>query len=158
MARKEKTKGSKETPGKATGKKAQAKAKAKPNAKVQAEARGGEALPPPHFHRDAQGDPRAEVPEGQAGLAGLCGFLESDLQGSIAACDRLLGILDRVAAGAVAGYERTGNAFRLVLTPEGASLVPLATGAVAGCQVPLDRFREMVAAWRAFLLGTAPET
>ena len=100
------------------------------------------------MYRDANGDPRVEIPEDWAAL-GL--FLESDLQGSVAACNHLLGGLGSVADGVIESFQRTGNACRLSLTGETAAIAPLFDETVPPCELALERLIEVVSRWCAFL-------
>jgi hypothetical protein len=78
-------------------------------------------------------------------------FLESDLQGSVAACDHLLGGLGSVEGGVIESFQRTGNACRLSLTGETAAIAPLFDETVPPCELTLGRLTEVVSRWRAFL-------
>jgi uncharacterized protein YacL (UPF0231 family) len=65
------------------------------------------------FYSDADGVPRA-LCEGPGRV--LAGFLESDLQDSLAAAHEVLRAVDEVASGRSASWERTGNAYTLSLS------------------------------------------
>jgi uncharacterized protein YacL (UPF0231 family) len=71
------------------------------------------------FHRDAAGDPRAQ---GKTGQDLLVAWLEGDVQGSAALGRKILAAVDKVTAGDLDEWERTGNVYTLTLSPEGADL------------------------------------
>ena len=52
----------------------------------------------------------------------VAGFLESDLQDSPAAAREVLSAIERVESGREPSWERTGNAYTLTLSPEGATI------------------------------------
>lgn len=54
----------------------------------------------------------------------LAQYLESEIQDSPEMARRLLDLVDLVASGDPAGWEETGNAYTLTLTPEGATIQP----------------------------------
>jgi uncharacterized protein YacL (UPF0231 family) len=101
------------------------------------------------FYRDAAGDPRARC-KGAAGEA-LARFLESDLQGSVKHGREILRALGRVEAGKLGHWEKTGNAFTLTLSPDGATLVDEAEEETEPVEIPLARLKEAVADWTAFV-------
>jgi uncharacterized protein YacL (UPF0231 family) len=104
------------------------------------------------FHRDAAGDPRAQGKEGREILAG---WLESDLQGSAALGHKILAAVDKVAAGDLDEWERTGNLYTLTLSPEGADLRVELTGdeetAAEPLHLSLAELRDAIARWVGFV-------
>jgi uncharacterized protein YacL (UPF0231 family) len=104
------------------------------------------------FHRDAAGDPRVEADEGRDHLAG---WLESDVQENAALGRKILAAIDKVTAGDLDEWERTGNVYTLTLSPEGADLrVELDVDAEAvpePLHVPLAELRDAIARWVEFV-------
>ncbi len=72
----------------------------------------------PRFYFDDAGDPRAR------GESFLARFLESDVQGSAATAREILDAVGRVEAGDEDEWEMTGNAFTLLVSPDGAAIEP----------------------------------
>lgn len=70
------------------------------------------------FYFDDAGDPRAR------GESLLARFLESDVQGSAGTAREILAALDRVESGEEDEWETTGNAFTLLVSPDGAAIEP----------------------------------
>jgi uncharacterized protein YacL (UPF0231 family) len=99
------------------------------------------------FHRDAAGDPRAR---GEKEHQLLADWLESDVQDSAALGRKILSAIDKVAAGKLDDWERTGNSFTLTLSPEGADLEPELDEAEP-LHLPLRELREAVVRWVDFL-------
>jgi uncharacterized protein YacL (UPF0231 family) len=100
----------------------------------------------PEHYRDAAGDPRAKGHDQR-----LAGFLESDLQDSPAAAQEILHAIDRVESGREASWERTGNAYTLSLSPEGAMIVDENAEDARPHSLPLATLRQAVADWAGFL-------
>jgi uncharacterized protein YacL (UPF0231 family) len=102
------------------------------------------------FHRDAAGDPRAHADKGRKLLAQ---WLESDMQGSAASGRKVLAAIDKVAAGTLDDWERTGNAYTLSLSPEGAEIEPELDDDAEPLHLPLAELREAIVRWVEFLEG-----
>jgi len=103
------------------------------------------------FHRDADGAPRARAGEGRDHLAG---WLESDVQENAALGRKILAAADKVAAGDLDEWERTGNVYTLTLSPEGADLrleLDDVEGEAAPLHLPLAELRDAVARWVGFV-------
>jgi uncharacterized protein YacL (UPF0231 family) len=96
------------------------------------------------FHRDAAGDPRAQAGKGRELLAR---WLESDVQGSAASARKVLAAIDKVAAGKLDDWERTGNAYTLTLAPDGAEIEPDLDEDAEPLHLSLAELREAVARW-----------
>jgi uncharacterized protein YacL (UPF0231 family) len=106
------------------------------------------------FHRDAAGDPRAQ---GKTGQDLLAAWLESDVQGSAALGKKILAAVDKVRAGDLDEWERTGNVYTLTLSPEGADL-RLALDSLDGLDgkteplhLSLADLRDAIARWVDFV-------
>ena len=106
----------------------------------------GKSPVPLEFYDDEAGDPRAR---GGPGRDLLARFLESDVQGSAAHGREILAAIDRVTAGKEARWERTGNAYTLVLRPGGAAIEPEMDENAAPLHLPLAELRQAVAGWVA---------
>lgn len=100
------------------------------------------------FYWDAAGDPRATC-EGPGEV--VAGFLESDLQGSIASAHEVLRALDSVESGDIPEWERTGNAYTLELNPEGATFWNEMNEDAEPYTLSLAQTRQVVADWVSFL-------
>lgn len=100
------------------------------------------------FYWDAAGDPRA-LCKGPGEM--VAGFLESDLQGSIASAHEVLRALDGVESGEVPEWERTGNAYTLALSPIGATLWNEMDEDAEPYALALTDLRQVVADWVSFL-------
>jgi uncharacterized protein YacL (UPF0231 family) len=100
------------------------------------------------YYRDSAGDPRARG-RGHARLA--AGFLESDLQDSPAAAREVLRALDAAESGREPSWERTGNAYTLTLSPEGALIQDENAEDSKPHPLSLAALREAVASWLSFL-------
>lgn len=100
------------------------------------------------FHWDDDGSPRAR---GRGHGRALAGFLESDLQDSPAAAREVLRALDRVESGHEPSWERTGNAYTLTLSPEGATIQDEHDENSEPHSLPLAALREALAGWVSFL-------
>jgi uncharacterized protein YacL (UPF0231 family) len=100
------------------------------------------------LYRDSAGDPRAR---GKGHDKRLAGWLESDLQGSPAAAREVLHAIDRVEAGREPSWERTGNAYTLTLSPEGATIQDENDEGAAPHALSLPELRKTVGDWLAFL-------
>lgn len=96
------------------------------------------------FHRDSEGDLRAQADDGRELLAR---WLESDVQGSASLCRKVLAAIDKVAAGTLDDWERTGNAYTLTLSPDGADIEPDFDEDAEPLHLPLAELREAVARW-----------
>ena len=105
------------------------------------------------FYRDEAGDPRARASRDREALAR---FLESDVQGSAASGLEILAAIEAVAEGRLREWTRTGNAYTLVLSPEGAAIEPDFDEESEAAIVALADLREAVARWVEFLDGGAP--
>ncbi|HBL27714.1 MAG TPA: hypothetical protein DD490_12825 [Acidobacteria bacterium] len=106
------------------------------------------------FYRDEAGDPRAR-PTGGRSREKLAGFLESDIQGSATTGLEILAALESVEAGRLREWTQTGNAYTLILTPDGATLEPEADEGEEATLLPLADLREAVTRWVEFLAGGA---
>ena len=100
------------------------------------------------FYSDDTGAPRARC-EGHGRV--VAGFLESDLQDSLAAAHEVLRAVDDVAAGRAPSWERTGNAYTLTLAPDGATLQDEIDEEAEPYALSLPELREVVADWVSFL-------
>ena len=103
------------------------------------------------FHRDADGAPRAQAGEGRDHLAG---WLESDVQESAALGRKILAAVDKVTAGDLDEWERTGNVYTLTLSPEGADLrleLDDLGGEAAPLHLSLAELRDALARWVGFV-------
>ena len=100
------------------------------------------------FYWDATGDPRARC-EGPGEM--VAGFLESDLQGSIASAHEVLRALDSVESGEIQEWERTGNAYTLALSSAGATLWNEMDEDAEPYALSLADARQVVADWVSFL-------
>ena len=100
------------------------------------------------LYRDEAGDPRARAGRGREALAE---FLESDIQGSTASGREILEAIDAVAEGRLPEWTRTGNAYTLVLAPEGAAIESDFEDEGEVDFVPLAELREAVTRWIEFL-------
>ncbi len=101
-----------------------------------------------NIYRNSVGDPRAEF-EPPYELLGH--FLESDIQGSIAICDEILGKLDEVVAGKIKEWQQTGNAHTVVLSQDGACIEAEFGNIQEPCRLTLERFKKAVSDWKLFL-------
>ena len=103
------------------------------------------------FHRDADGAPRAQGDEGRDHLAG---WLESDVQENAALGRKILAAVDKVAAGDLDEWERTGNVYTLTLSPEGGDLrleLDDVEGEAKPLHLPLAELRDAIAQWVEFV-------
>ena len=103
------------------------------------------------FHRDAAGDPRVQADEGRDHLAG---WLESDVQESAALGRKVLAAVDKVAAGDLDEWERTGNVYTLTLSPDGADLrleLDDSEGKAEPLHLSLAELRDAIARWVDFV-------
>ena len=100
------------------------------------------------FHWDDDGSPRAH---GKGHGRALAGFLESDLQDSPAAAREVLRALDRIESGHEPSWERTGNAYTLTLSPEGATIQDESSEDFEPHALPLAALREALSGWVSFL-------
>jgi uncharacterized protein YacL (UPF0231 family) len=96
------------------------------------------------FHRDAAGDPRAHADKGRELLAR---WLESDVQGSAASARKVLAAIDKIAAGKLDDWERTGNAYTLTLSPDGGEIEPDLDEDAEPLRLSLVELREAVVGW-----------
>jgi uncharacterized protein YacL (UPF0231 family) len=71
------------------------------------------------FFHDETGEPRAR---GRGRYARLAAFLQSDVQGSRSLLRRIARAVEAVEAGEEERWEASGNAFTLILTPDGAAI------------------------------------
>jgi len=102
------------------------------------------------LYRDSSGDPRAHCEKGRHLLAG---FLESDVQGSVSLARKILAAIDKIAGGHLDEWERTGNAYTLTLSPDGADLETDVDDDTETLHLSLEELREAVADW-VELLGS----
>jgi uncharacterized protein YacL (UPF0231 family) len=102
------------------------------------------------LYRDSAGDPRARG-RGHGRLA--AGFLESDLQDSPAAAREVLRALDAVESGREPSWERTGNAYTLTLSPEGALIQDENAEDAKPRSFSLPEIRKILMDWVSFLEG-----
>ncbi len=100
------------------------------------------------FYRDAAGDARAR---GRGRGKRVAGFLESDLQDSPASAREVLQAIDDVEAGRIDSWERTGNAYTLTLSPQGASVQDEIDEDAEPHVFTLSEIREAVEGWVSFL-------
>jgi hypothetical protein len=100
------------------------------------------------LYRDAAGDPRAR---GKGRGRMVAGFLESDLQDSPRAAREVLRAVDDVEAGREPSWERTGNAYTLTLSPEGAAIQDERSDDGGLHTLSLPELREAVGSWLSFL-------
>jgi uncharacterized protein YacL (UPF0231 family) len=100
------------------------------------------------FHWDDDGTPRAR---GKGHGRTVAGFLESDLQDSPAAAREVLRALDQVESGHAPSWERTGNAYTLTLSPEGATIQDENEEDSEPHRLTLAALREAVSGWVSFL-------
>ncbi len=105
------------------------------------------------FYRDERGIPRAELPEGYRVVRR---FLEDDMQGSLAETRRLRRLIAEFrAVPSQERWEGTGNAWTLILTPEGARLeFELSEDAEPSLDLSLEEFDELLAGWERMLAAT----
>ncbi|HEX3531683.1 MAG TPA: YacL family protein [Thermoanaerobaculia bacterium] len=102
------------------------------------------------LYRDSSGDPRAHGEKGQEILAR---FLESDVQDSASLGRKILAAIDKVAGGHLDEWERTGNAYTLTLTPDGADIEPEMADTAEPLHLTLAELHQGVARWVEFLLS-----
>jgi uncharacterized protein YacL (UPF0231 family) len=102
------------------------------------------------FYRDTAGDARAR---GKGRGKVLAGFLESDLQDSPASAQEVLRAIEDTEAGRLRSWERTGNAYTLTLSPEGATLLDEMDEDFEPYVLSLSEIREAVEGWVSFLDG-----
>jgi len=100
------------------------------------------------FHRDAAGDPRAQGEEGRELLAG---WLESDVQESASLGHKILAAVDKVAAGDLDEWERTGNVYTLNLSPDGADFRLALENEAEPLHLSLTELRDAIARWVDFV-------
>jgi uncharacterized protein YacL (UPF0231 family) len=100
------------------------------------------------LYRDSSGDPRARCEKGRHLLAG---FLESDIQGSVSLGRKILAAIDKIAGGHLDEWERTGNAYTLTLSADGADLETDVDDDTEALHVSLDELRAAVADWVEFV-------
>lgn len=100
------------------------------------------------YYRDSYSLPRADVgpPHEVVGW-----FLEQDLQGDVAACRRLLNLLNEVESGIMTSFESTGNAHTVTLGRNGARIEnEYAEPPVAG-DSSLDDLKQAISGWLRLL-------
>ncbi len=102
------------------------------------------------LYRDSSGDPRAH---GEKGHEILARFLESDIQDSASLGRKILAAIDKVAGGHLDEWERTGNAYTLTLTPDGAEIEPEMDDDAEPLHLSLAELRQGVERWVEFLLA-----
>lgn len=95
------------------------------------------------FH-EKNGDPRAR---GAEGFESLAGFLESDLQGSAEAAREVVRAIAQVRSGESGSWERIGNAYRLSLTADAATIEPLYGIAEKPCALSVEDLCAVVEDW-----------
>lgn len=100
------------------------------------------------IYRNPAGDPRAKF-DPPYELLGH--FLESDIQGSIAICNEILGKVDEIVAGKIKEWQQTGNAHTVVLSRHGACIEAEFDNIRAPCRLTLERFQKAVSEWKSFL-------
>lgn len=100
------------------------------------------------FYRDAAGDARAR---GRGRGKVVAGFLESDLQDSPESAQEVLKAIEDVEAGRADSWERTGNAYTLTLSPQGAALQNEMDEDAGPCVLSLPEIRDAVEGWVSFL-------
>jgi hypothetical protein len=77
----------------------------------------------------------------------LSQYLVSDVQESPEVTRMLLDLVDRVASGDLESWEATGNAFTLLLAPEGATIQPEFGSDTEPFHLSLDDLREALNGW-----------
>ena len=102
------------------------------------------------FYRDDAGDARARG-RGRGKL--VAGFLESDLQDSPESAREVLQAIDDIETGRTDSWERTGNAYTLTLSPQGAALQDEMDEDAEPYVLSLPEIREAVEGWASFLGG-----
>ena len=100
------------------------------------------------FYRDDAGDVRAR---GRGRGKTVAAFLESDLQDSPESAREVLQAIDDVEAGRADSWERTGNAYTLTLSAQGAALLDEMDEDAEPCALSLPEIREAVTDWVSFL-------
>jgi hypothetical protein len=76
-------------------------------------------------------------------------FLVLDIQHSPAWAEQLAEQIAAVKSGQIPSWERVGNAYRLLLSPEGALIEDLTISTARPQRVPLSELEEAVEAWKA---------
>lgn len=104
------------------------------------------------LYRDAAGDARAR---GRGRGKVVAAFLESDLQDSPESAREILQAIEDVEAGRTLSWERTGNAYTLTLSPQGAVLQDEMDQDAEPYVLSLPEIREAVEGWGSFLDGGA---
>jgi uncharacterized protein YacL (UPF0231 family) len=102
------------------------------------------------LYRDDAGDARAR---GRGRGKVVAAFLESDLQDSLESAREVLQAIEDVEAGRTISWERTGNAYTLTLSPQGAALQDEMEEDAEPSVLSLAEIREAVADWISFLDG-----
>jgi uncharacterized protein YacL (UPF0231 family) len=100
------------------------------------------------LYRDAAGDARAR---GRGRGKVVAGFLESDLQDSPESAQEILRAIEDVESGRADSWERTGNAYTLTLSPQGATLQDEMDEDAEPYVLSFSEIREAVAGWISFL-------
>ncbi len=102
------------------------------------------------FFRDAKGDPRAKTSRDQRLLGH---FLETDIQGSIDLCAKVLTALDDIMAGRSKRWQMTGNAHTLAISKRLARIQP-GFGSNPDLVLSLAELRHALQEWKALLEKT----
>jgi hypothetical protein len=102
------------------------------------------------LYRDDAGDARAS---GRGRGKVVAGFLESDLQDSPQSAQEVLQAIEDVEAGRTLSWERTGNAYTLTLSLQGAAIQNEVDEDAEPYVLSLSEIREAVADWVSFLNG-----
>lgn len=100
------------------------------------------------LYRDDAGDARAR---GRGRGKRVAAFLESDLQDSPDSAREVLKAIEGVEAGRLDSWERTGNAYTLTLSPQGAALQNEMDEDAEPHVLSLSEIREAVEEWISFL-------
>lgn len=106
------------------------------------------------YYIDRNGRPRVHVP---ASKEALRGWLEQDIQGNPesidAECNEIFAIIRDVRSGQISGWEGTGNAHALTITPRGARIETEFAEPPAVADLSLDELEESLSKWRMLILN-----
>jgi len=99
-------------------------------------------------YRDEDGYRRA-APTGVHPL--IANFLDSDVRSSPCECQELLGLIEEVKEGRRLEWSSTYNAHAVTIRPDGVVIESLWDDSLGVAHIPLERFRDCLEAWAAFL-------